>query len=72
MIVFNSQGFSAEQISKWVQDRADVQVREKKSSELIRKMFCLDSCISSTQLFRIFINRITCNNDWWSSLYQTQ
>ncbi len=72
MIVFNSQGFSAEQISKWVQDRADVQVREKKSSELIRKMFCLDSCISSTQLFWIFINRITCNNDWWSSLYQTQ
>ncbi len=29
LIIFNSQGFAAEQISKWVQDRADVQVREK-------------------------------------------
>ena len=68
---FFRQGFSAEQIAKWVQDRADIQVKS-----IIEIFFLiislLDSHISSTKLFGISTHCSSCHDDRWSALYQTK
>ena len=68
---FFRQGFSAEQIAKWVQDRADIQVREI-IEIFIGMTSALDSYISSTELFGILIDCSSRHDDRRSSLYQTK